>query len=60
MPWVRFTGDFDFRPVFGVTIAYRAGSHKLVTTACAAAAIAAGKAVRQAKPKEVSSNGKQA
>lgn len=51
MPWIRFTHDFDFRPAFGVTIAYRAGSHKLVTTACATAALAAGKAKREPKPK---------
>lgn len=51
MPWIRFTADFDWRPIPQKTIAYKAGMHKLVTTRCADAAIAAGKAVKQAKPK---------
>ncbi len=45
MPWVRFIKDFDFKPKPQVTIAYRAGTSRLVTTPCAAAARAAGKAV---------------
>ena len=51
MPWIRFTADFDWRPKHGVTIAYKAGMVKLVTTPCAVAAIAAGKAERTVKPK---------
>ncbi|OAM77701.1 hypothetical protein A3840_08705 [Devosia elaeis] len=49
MPWVRFKADFDWRPRQGVTIAYKAGMHLLVTTRCAEAAIAAGKAEREGK-----------
>jgi hypothetical protein len=44
MPWVRFTADFDFKPKAAVTLAFRAGQRKLVTTACAKQAIAVGKA----------------
>lgn len=46
MPWVRFTADFDFTPPKGrrVTFAYRAGVCERVTQACAAAAIAKGRA----------------
>lgn len=51
MPWIRFTSDFDFRPRPQVTIAYKAGMHLLVTTACADLAVAKGRAVRQGKPK---------
>lgn len=53
MPWLLFTADFDHKPRPGVTIAYRAGQHLLVTTACAERAVAAGKAVRKAKPSVV-------
>lgn len=51
MPWVRFTGDFDFKPKTSVTQAFRAGSVKLVTTACAKAAVTAGRAENTRKPK---------
>lgn len=50
MPWLRFTADFDFKPRPQVTIAYRAGEEKNVPTACAAAAVKAGKAVRLPRP----------
>lgn len=50
MAWVRFTADFDFKPKPTVTIAYREGHVLNVTSACAAKAIAAGKAVRMKKP----------
>jgi hypothetical protein len=55
MPWVRFTGDFDFKPKSSVTIAYRRGEEKMVTTPCAAAAVAAGKAeiVKKARKAKV-------
>jgi hypothetical protein len=43
MPWVRFSADFDFKPKPSLTLAYRAGDEKLVTTPCAQAAVAAGK-----------------
>ncbi len=43
---VRFTADFDFKPVPAVTLAFKAGDEKTVTTPCGEAAIAAGKAVR--------------
>lgn len=45
MPHVRFTADFDFKPKPSVTVAFKAGDQKLVTTPCADAAVAAGKAV---------------
>lgn len=49
MPRVRFTADFDFSPKQGVTIAYKAGTTKLVTTPCAELAVAVGKARRIAE-----------
>jgi len=52
MPWVRFTADFDFKPMPTVTQAYRAGQVVLVTTPCAEAAIAKGKAVKASNPKK--------
>jgi len=50
MPWVRFTAGFDFKPRRAVTVAYQAGQVKLVTSPCARAAIAAGKAEPATKP----------
>jgi hypothetical protein len=50
MPWVRFTGDFDFKPKASVTLAYRSGEVKMVTTACARKAISRGKAEKVSKP----------
>ena len=47
--WVRFTADFDWKPMPAVTIAYRDGMTLSVTTRCGAAAIDAGKAVRMRK-----------
>lgn len=46
MPWVRFTGNFNWVDprLPAVTKAFKRGSSLLVTTACAKAAIAAGKA----------------
>ncbi len=49
MAWVRFTSDYDFRPTYGVTIAYKGGMTQNVTSACATLAVAAGKAVRLRK-----------
>lgn len=51
MPWVRFTADFDFKPKPAVTIAYRAGMERLVTTGCARLAIERQRAERVRKPK---------
>lgn len=54
MPHVRFTADFDFSPAAlggRVTLAYRAGTTVTVTTECATAAIAAGKAVKASPPR---------
>lgn len=51
MPKVRFTEDFDFKPMPSVTLAFKAGDQKMVTTACAEAAIAKGKAVAVKKRK---------
>lgn len=51
-PWVQFTADFDFRPKPAVTLAFKAGQRRLVTTPCATAAIAAGRAVPITKPKD--------
>jgi hypothetical protein len=46
MPWVEFTDRFNWTPARDrrVTTAYKPGHQLLVTTACATAAIAAGKA----------------
>lgn len=57
MPWVRFTQAFDWKPQPSVTIAYQAGQVKLVTTPCAEAAIAKGKAERTTKPQSERRNG---
>ncbi|MDP9788723.1 hypothetical protein [Agrobacterium tumefaciens] len=47
MARVRFTDDFDYRPpVFGVTIAYKAGWSGSVKKECADQAVAQKKAVR--------------
>lgn len=51
MPWVRFTASFDFKPKRAVTLAYQAGAVRLVTTACARAAVATGKGALTVKPK---------
>jgi hypothetical protein len=50
MPWLRFTADFDWKPQASVTIAYLAGQTRNVTRACAANALAKGKAVKMVKP----------
>lgn len=52
MPWIRFTADYDFSPVAlkgHVTIAYKAGMVKNVTTECATLAVGADKAERMEK-----------
>jgi len=45
MARVRFTHDFDYKPLPSVTIAYRAGMVCVVKRQCADQAIAANKAV---------------
>lgn len=50
MPWVRFTQDFDWKPIPQKTVAFRADMVRNVTTPCAGAAIAKGKAIRLRKP----------
>lgn len=55
MPRVQFTQDFDWAPEKfkgRVVIAFKAGSALLVTTPCALAAFAAGKA----RPEEKGTN----
>lgn len=46
--WVKFTDRFDYRPSYGVVIAYKPGVYN-VPTAAATLAVAAGKAVRLKK-----------
>lgn len=57
MPWVRFTADFDFKPKAAVTVAYKAGDEKMVTTPCAAAAVARGKGEIVNKKRKGAANG---
>ncbi|KAB2743544.1 hypothetical protein [Brucella anthropi] len=52
MPWVRFTADFDWKPMPQVTVAYRKGQCRLVTTPCANAAVAKGVAEKLKTPKK--------
>lgn len=51
MPWVRFLADYDWRATPAVTIAFKADTVALVTTPCAAAVKAAGKAEACQRPK---------
>lgn len=44
MPWVRFTGNFNFAVTPAVTIAYRAGMTQFVHRRCADKAVASGRA----------------
>lgn len=57
MPWVRFSEDFDWKPLPQVTIAYRAGWSGLVTTPCANSAVQANKAIRLKTPKKGEKDG---
>lgn len=50
MPWVRFTSDFAWKPIPAVTTKFRAGTVANVTTPCATAAIAKGRAEPFEKP----------
>jgi hypothetical protein len=53
MPWVQFMAPFTFVPgtLRAISIAYKPGMVLLVTTECAEAAIAKGRAVRTIKPR---------
>lgn len=53
MARVRFTADFDYRPIRAVVIGYKAGMELTVKRDCARQAIAAGKAVDLDKLKQV-------
>lgn len=60
MPRVRFLEKFDYHvPGRPVTLAYKPGEVRMVTTPCAQAAIAAGKAVpvQKEQPNEAGSQG---
>lgn len=57
MPWLKFSGDFDWKPQPNITIGYLTGQVKLVTTACADAAEKAGKGNRVKKPESERRNG---
>jgi hypothetical protein len=46
MARVRFTADFDYRPVHGLVIAYKAGMEITVKRECCDQAVAKGKAVK--------------
>lgn len=52
MPWVRFDRDFDFKPRPVITIGYLAGQVRLVSAACAAAAVEAGAGAVTRRPAE--------
>ena len=52
MARVRFTHDFDYKPMRAVTIAYRAGMESVVKRDCARKAIAAGKAIEIPRTKD--------
>ena len=47
---VRFTADFDYKPISQVTIGYKAGMVKTVKRECGDQAIAAKKAVLVNRP----------
>lgn len=56
MPVVRFLKDFDWKPTPSYTIAYRAGTQMLVTTACSRKAVAKGRAELVNKPRRRKQN----
>lgn len=51
--WVRFIADFNWKPRPQVTIAYKANSVQNVTTPCAEAAVAKGKAVKVPRARKI-------
>lgn len=52
--WVEFTANFNFVPNAErrTAVAYKKGMRERVTAECAAAAIAAGKAVKSTDPRQ--------
>ena len=59
MPWVRFTGPFDYHvPGKPVTLAFKRGEVRLVVTPCAKLAIERGAAVPIEKEKRDGERGK--
>ena len=59
MAKVRFTADFDYRPVGHVVIGYLAGMELTVKQDCADQAIAAGKAVSLDRKRKMPNGGDQ-
>lgn len=57
MPWVRFIADFDFKPKESVTVAFKAGTLRIVPRAAAAQAVAEGKAEAAERPPGRPTNG---
>lgn len=57
MPVVKFTQDFDWKPILAATTAYKAGMELLVTTACADRAVRLGKGVIVKKQRRKKSDG---
>lgn len=53
--WVRFIGDYRWKPSRQVSQVYRAGTIHNVPTRCAVEAVAKGKAVKMKKPNRQSS-----
>lgn len=60
MARVKFTKNFDYRPVQGTTIGYLAGMEITVRQECADLAIAAGAAVTVEKPRKEPIDGEKA
>jgi hypothetical protein len=59
MPWVRFTKDMTWKPRSMVSIVFRAGMVKNVTTACAEEAYRRERAVPATNPKRKQTHGDQ-
>ncbi|UXS00830.1 hypothetical protein [Agrobacterium tumefaciens] len=57
MARVKFTADFDYKPVPQTTIGYKAGYEGTVRRECAMAAVAAGKAEWAGKDAEAQADG---
>ncbi len=60
MARVKFTKDFDYRPVQGTTIGFLAGMEMTVRQECADFAIAVGAAVAVKKPRKEPDDGQKA
>ena len=57
MPVVKFTADFAWKPRPAITIIYKAGLERMVTTACAAKAVEKGKGEIVKKQRRKKSDG---